>query len=122
MRSSTIQAVVQIYGRKKCQTTRKAVRFFAERQIEVQNVDLDQRTPGARELELFIQVVGADRLLDTESKEYKKRGLAYMEFDVSEELAGNPRLIRTPVVRSGREVVAGDDQAGWKRIAEGEKS
>jgi len=122
VRSSTIQAVVQIYGRKKCQTTRKAVRFFAERQIEVQNVDLDQRTPGARELELFIQVVGADRLLDTESKEYKKRGLAYMEFDVSEELAGNPRLIRTPVVRSGREVVAGDDQAGWKRIAEGEKS
>lgn len=110
--------MIQIYGRKKCKVTKKAERFFSERRIPYQSVDLDQKAPGARELELFAQAVGAAELLDTGSKAYRSRGLAYMEFDPLEEIAEDPSLLRTPIVREGREVSVGEDEAFWKRLAE----
>lgn len=109
--------VIQIYGRRKCRTTRKAERFFSDRRIQVQSIDLDRHTPGRREIELFFEVVGDD-VMDTDGAAYRKRGLAYMDFDPVDELEQHPELMRTPVVRSGREVVVGDDAAGWKRLAE----
>ena len=110
--------MVQIYGRKKCSCTRKAQRYFSDRGIQVQNVDLDQKSPGRREIELFVQVAGADALIDQDGKNYKARGLAYMDFDSVEELNENPALLRTPLVRSGRTIVVGEDEAGWRRVAE----
>jgi arsenate reductase-like glutaredoxin family protein len=110
--------VIQIYGRKNCSDTRKAERFFKERGIPVQYVDLDIRAPGTRELKLFAQVLGQDDLIDTEGKAYRTRGLAYLEFDPLEELAEHPELLRTPIVRADRRVVAGADPAGWKALAE----
>jgi len=114
-------SVIQIYGRRKCRATRKATRFFAERRIDVQNVDIDDRAPGAREIELFLQVAGPD-IVDTEGREYQEKGFAYMDFDPGEELARNPGLLRTPVVRLDRDIAVGDDEAGWKRIAESAKT
>ncbi|MFP4114952.1 MAG: arsenate reductase family protein [Spirochaetota bacterium] len=113
--------MIQIYGRKKCKDTKKAERFFSERRVPYQSVDLDAKAPGPREIELFAQVVGIDDLLDTGSKAYKNRGLAYMEFDPIEEIGQDPSLLRTPIVRDGREVSAGADEAFWKRLAERQK-
>lgn len=110
--------MIQIYGRKKCKDTRKAERFFKERRIPIQSIDLDVKAPGPRELELFAQAVGADGLIDTEGKEYRTRGLAYMDYDPLEEIAEDPALLRTPIVRDGREVAVGADEAFWKRLAE----
>ncbi len=114
--------MIQIYGRKKCKTSRKAERFFSERGIAFQSVDLDVKAPGRRELELFAEGIGIDALLDSESKAYKDRGLAYMEFDAIDEIASDPRLLRTPVVREGRSCAVGEDQAFWKRLADGARS
>ncbi|MFW6293807.1 MAG: arsenate reductase family protein [Spirochaetota bacterium] len=114
--------MIQIYGRKKCKTTRKAERFFNERGVEFQSVDLDAKTPGRRELELFASVIGIDAILDSDSKVYRDRGFAYMEFDAIEEIAEDPRLLRTPIVREGRECAVGDDPAFWKRLAERARS
>lgn len=111
--------MIQIYGRKKCKDTRKAERFFKERRIPVQSIDLDVKSPGPREVELFAQTVGIDALIDTQSKVYRERGLGYMEFDALEEIAENPALLRTPIVRDGREVAVGADEGFWRRIAEG---
>ena len=111
-------SVIQIYGRKKCKDTRKAERFFSERKIPYQSVDLDVKTPGRRELELFAEVVGADDLIDVDSKAYRARGLAYMEYDPLEEIAEDPSLMRTPVVREGRELSIGADETFWKHLAE----
>ena len=110
--------MVQIYGRKKCSGTRKAQRFFSDRRIQVQNIDFDQKSPGRREIELFIQVAGADALIDQNGKTYRARGLGYMEFDPADELTENSALLRTPIVRSGRTIVIGEDEAGWRRVAE----
>ena len=113
--------MIQIYGRKKCADTRKAVRFFKERRIPVQQVDVDQKAPGAREIELFVTVLGPEAVVDASSGEYQKRGLAYIDFDAAEELAEHPQLLRTPIVRRGRDLVCGADEAGWSRIAEDER-
>lgn len=110
--------VVQIYGRRKCKTSRKAERFFSERGIAFQSVDIDAKAPGRRELELFAEVIGIDAILDAESKAYRDRGFAYMEFDAIDEIASDPRLLRTPIVREGRACAVGDDPAFWKRLAE----
>lgn len=109
--------MIQIYGRKKCADTRKAERFFRERGVPYQLVDIDVKGPGARELELFASVLGADELLDTQSKRYRSRGLAYMEFDAVSEIADDPALLRTPIVRSGREVSIGPDTGFWEQLA-----
>jgi arsenate reductase-like glutaredoxin family protein len=110
--------VIQIYGRRKCKATRKAERFFSERGIPVQSIDLDVKPPGRRELELFVDVLGADALLDSQSKAYGERGFAYLEFDPVDEIAGDARLLRTPIVREGREVAIGEDESFWKRLAD----
>ncbi|MEE8440826.1 MAG: ArsC/Spx/MgsR family protein [Spirochaetia bacterium] len=111
--------MVQIYGRKKCSGTRKAQRFFSDRRIQVQNIDLDRKPPGKREIDLFVQVVGVDALVDKDGKIYRSRGLSYMEFDPVDELNENPDLLRTPIVRSGRMIVVGEDEAGWSTVADG---
>ena len=108
--------MIQIYGRRKCATTRKAQRFFSDRSIAVQYVDIDQKTPGTRELELFLQVAG-DRVIDTQGKLFQSRGLAYMDYDPLEEISESPGLLRTPIVRNGRSIVVGPDEAGWGQVA-----
>jgi arsenate reductase-like glutaredoxin family protein len=109
--------VIQIYGRKKCKDTRKAERFFKERGVQFQFVDLDQKAPGRREIELFLEVLGEDEVLDTEGKAYQKRGLAYMDFDAAEELEEHPELFRTPIVRDGRNLAAGSAESFWRDLA-----
>lgn len=110
--------MIQIYGRKKCSGTRKAQRFFSDRRIQIQNIDLDHKPPGRREIELFIQVAGADALIDQDAKVYRTRGLGYMEFDPADELNENPALLRTPIVRAGRTIVVGEDEIGWRGVAD----
>ena len=112
------ELVIQIYGRKKCKDTKKAERFFSERRIPYQLVDLDVKTPGRRELELFAEVAGAEELIDTGSKSYRRRGLEYMEYDPAEEIEEDPTLLRTPIVREGRKLSVGADEEFWKRLAE----
>lgn len=107
---------IQLYGRAKSSATRKAERFLKERGIAYQFVDLSKTAPGARELDLFAQVLGAEQLIDTESGAYQKRGMGYMEFDPVEEIAEDASLLRTPIMRAGRSLVIGEDEDGWKRL------
>jgi len=110
--------VIQIYGTKKCKGTQKAERFFKERNVAYQLVDLTVKAPGGREIDLFVQRIGEDNLIDTESKSYKKRGMHYMAFDAAEEIAADPKLLKTPIVREGQKVAVGVDEAFWAELAE----
>jgi len=117
-RGTTIASVIQIFGRKKCKDTQKATRFFKERRVEFQFVDIDLKGPAPRELDVFAQAAGKDALLDTESRSYRSRGMEYMEFDVLEEIARDPSLLRTPVVREGRRAAVGPDEEFWRALAD----
>lgn len=104
---------VQIFGTKKCQDTRKAERYFKERGIPYQFVDLTVRGLSRGELDRVKAAVGLDRLIDKDGKEYAKRNLKYLVHDVEEALLAYPLLFRTPIVREGAKSTVGYRPEVW---------
>lgn len=114
---------IQVIGTKKNNDTRKAERFFKERQVPFQFVDLKERPLSEGELKNISSAVPVDELIDTESREYEKKGLSYMEFDIFEELLENNVLLKLPIVRNGRRATVGYDPETWNTwIEEGSAS
>jgi len=93
---------IQIIGTKKSNNTKKAIRFFKERNIKFHFMDLNERKISEGELSNILARISVDDLLDTESQSYKKRGFAYMEYDPVEEILEDNSLMKTPVVRMVR--------------------
>ncbi len=109
---------IQIIGTKKSNNTKKAIRFFKERNIKFHFMDLNERKISEGELSNILARVSVDDLLDTESLTYKKKGFAYMEYDPLEEILEDNSLLRTPVVRNGKEVSVGNAIEVWKQWLE----
>ena len=108
---------IQIFGVKKCQDTRKAERYFKERKIPYQFIDLTIRGLSKGELHKVSTVVGLENLMDKEGKEYAKRNLKYMVHNVEEILLAHPLLLKTPIVRNGAKATVGycpDIWQDWK--------
>jgi arsenate reductase-like glutaredoxin family protein len=112
---------LQIFGTRKCALTRKAERFFKERHVDYHFVDLADKGISPGELKAVLRAVKADDLIDSGSKRYLDRGLAYMDFDIEAELIADPLLLRTPVVRDGSVAFAGDEPKAWADLATGKR-
>src|SRR5581483_980569 len=96
---------VQICGIKNSNATRAAERFFKERRVAIQFVDLKKKPMAPGEIRRFVERFGFAQLLDTESSAYVDAGLKYMRISDTEMLdriAGKPRLLRLPLVRAGK--------------------
>lgn len=106
--------IIQIFGTRKCRDTQKALRFFKERRIETQFIDLAQKGVSPGELNSIRQSVPLSHLIDTEGREYNKRNLKYLVHDVEEQLLEHPLLFRTPIVRYGKRATAGLEPDTWK--------
>ena len=106
---------VQILGTRKSNDTKKALRFFSERKIEYHFRDLGEKGLSRGELENICRTVDPKDLIDSESLQYKKRGMAYMDFDITEEVLEDSLLIRMPVVRFGKYSTVGYTPDVWKR-------
>jgi arsenate reductase (glutaredoxin) len=112
---------VQIFGVKNSQATRAAERFFKERRVPIQFVDLKQRPMAPGEIRRFIERFGPGALIDTESKAYSDAGLKYLKVSDAEMLGKierDPQLLRLPLVRSGNLLSAGRDEKAWGAMAE----
>ena len=109
---------MQIYGTRKCKLTKKAERFFRDRGIRYHFVDLNEHRLGQGELDNIRTAAKQESLIDTESPAYKNRGMAYMDYNETEEILANPLLLRTPLVREGARVIVGDNEPAWKALAE----
>ena len=97
--------------------TQKAERFFKERRIAYQRVDVLKYGIGRRELESVAAAVGGDALCDRESKAFRESVIAYTQ-DRETILAGlleRPQLLRLPLVRNGRLATAGFCPEVWER-------
>ncbi len=105
---------LQIFGSRKCPLTRKAERFFKERDKPYHFVDLADKGLSAGELKAIRAGARGESLIDSGSKLYKDRGLAFMDYDEDEELLARPLLLRSPVVRDGARIAIGDDMEAWK--------
>jgi len=108
---------IQVFGTRKCKDTRKAERWFKERDVRYQFVDLAEKGISPGELRAVRDAVGKDALLDASGPRYAKRGLSWMEHDPEEEALADPLLLRTPIVRDGRRAVIGFDPEGWRTLA-----
>ena len=109
---------IQIFGLKKCSQTKKAERFFKERNIPFQLINMQEKPMSRGELQSVSGTVPPGELIDTEGREYSRLNLKYMNFSIEEKLLENPILFRTPIVRNGKKATAGYDPETWKRWIE----
>lgn len=108
---------VQVFGTKKSADSRKALRFFAERRVRVQFVDLAERAAAPGELTRFAQKFGVSALIDRAGKRFAELGLRsalYSDDRWLEQLVEEPQLLRLPLVRCRHKLSIGLDEAAWK--------
>jgi len=110
---------MQIYALKKNFAVQKAERFFKERRVTLQAVDLKKHHPGLRELQLFARAAGsAYNLVDRSSTAVMSHPVAHTDNEeiILGYLAEHPEFMRTPIVREGQKVVIGEDPEGWQKL------
>ena len=108
---------IQIFGLKKCSETRKAQRFFKERRIPFHFIDLSQKEMSKGELRSVAARVPLEDLIDTAGKRFVERGLTHASLNavrIETLLLEDALLMRTPVVRNGREATVGNCPGVWK--------
>ena len=105
---------VQIYGKKDCPDTRKAERWFKERKIPFQFIDLKIKGLAPREFETIAAAVGVEALADKTSKRFLEKGLGAMSPSrLRSVLEADSLLLKTPMVRNGRLATLGFEPGVW---------
>ena len=108
---------IQIFGTKKSADARKAERYFKERGIKFQYVDLKEKGLSKGELTSVMQAVGGlDRLIDEKAKDQETVTLLryIAEEDKLEKVLENPQVLVQPIVRNGRKATVGYQPDVWK--------
>ena len=108
---------IQIFGTKKCNDTKKAQRFFKERGIKFQFIDMKEKGMSKGELRSVCQAVGGiDNLLDEKTKDQDALALVkYISADEKEDkILENQQILKTPVVRNGKQATVGYQPDVWK--------
>ena len=107
---------IQIYGKAKCFDTKKAERYFKERGIKFQSVDIIKYGLSKGEYTSVRNAMGGMApLIDEKSKEYEARHIKYLANteDVEECLLENPGMFKTPIVRNGKKATVGYQPETW---------
>lgn len=106
---------IQIFGKSKCFDTKKAERWFKERRVKFQSIDLAQKGMSRGEFDSVRRAVGGlDALIDPKAKDAASLSYLAFEDDQVEKLLENPKLMRTPVVRNGRQATVGYCPEIWE--------
>lgn len=107
---------IQIFGIKKCFDTKKAERYFKERNVKFQFIDLKEKAISKGELTNIKNAVGLEDLIDKKSKDYTKLNLDKIRSaEMREEiLLKNPSLYMTPIVRNGKKATVGYKPEVWQ--------
>ena len=109
---------IQIFGKSKCFDTKKAERYFKERGIRVQSVDLPRYGLSAGEFASVCRAVGGwAALLDEKHPDAALERCLASDTAREEKLLENHRMLRTPIVRNGRQATVGycpEVWAEWK--------
>lgn len=108
---------IQIFGTKKSFDTKKAQRYFKERRIKFQFIDLREKEMSKGELQSVIRAVGGlDALIDPKAKDQDTVALiTYLaESQKFDKLLENQQVLREPIVRNGKQATVGYEPDTWK--------
>lgn len=108
---------IQIFGKKKCFDTKKSERYFKERGIKFQRIELESKGLSKGEFNSVLSSVGSlDELIDYNSKDKDALLLKYLsrDSDKIEKLLENSMLLKTPIVRNGKVATVGYKPEVWK--------
>jgi arsenate reductase-like glutaredoxin family protein len=97
---------IQIFGKSKSFDTKKAERYFKERRIKFQSIDLVRYGMSGKEFDSVLRAVGGiDNLIDWESKSPEVTLMKYMDDKRAKEdkVYEDPSLMKTPIVRNGKQ-------------------
>ena len=98
---------IQIFGKNKCFDTKKAQRYFKERNIKFQFINLDEKEMSKKEFESVLRQVGIDSMIDPKAKDKElsnKEDKVYL----------NQHILKTPIVRNGKLATVGYEPNVWK--------
>ena len=101
---------IQIFGKSKCFDTKKAERYFKERRIKYQMIDLMRFGMSGKEFDSVLRGVGGiDNLIDWDSKSQEVTNMKYMDDKLAKEdkVFDAPELMKTPIVRNGKQATVG---------------
>ncbi len=109
---------IQIFGTKKCNETKKAERFFKERGIRFQFIDLTEKGMSKGEMAAVAQANGGiDNLINPDAKD--KDTLTLIRYlsdeDRMAKIFENQQILKTPVVRNGKQSTIGYMSEVWKK-------
>lgn len=107
---------IQIFGKNKCFDTKKAERWFKERRIKYQYIDLNRYGMSGKEFDSVLRAVGGiDNLIDWDSKAQDVILMKYMDDKRAKEnkVFDDPTLMKTPIVRNGKQATAGFAPEIW---------
>ncbi|MFA9375112.1 MAG: arsenate reductase family protein [Lachnotalea sp.] len=108
---------IQIFGKSKCFETKKAERYFKERGMKYQSIDMSQKGMSKGEFNSVKQAVGGYiNMIDEKAKDQDTLMLVkYLaEEDKEEKLLENPKLLKTPIVRNGKMATVGFKPEIWR--------
>lgn len=108
---------IQIFGFRNDSETRKALRFFSDRRVKTQFVDLKEKPASKGELRGFVDRFGIDAILDRSSKRFHELGLQSAHYGADrwlEILVDEPALLKTPLTRKKPRVAVGYSPDDWK--------
>lgn len=108
---------IQIFGTKKSFDTKKAQRYFKERRIRFQFIDLREKEMSKGELQSVMRAVGGlDALTDPKAKDQDTVALiTYLaESQKFDKLLENQQILREPIVRNGKQATVGYEPDTWK--------
>lgn len=105
---------IQIFGKSKCFDTKKAERYFKERRIKYQYIDIIKYGMSRGELNSVKSAVGLEAMLNTEDEDYPLVKYLASEDAKMDKLYETPYLIKSPVVRNGKQATVGYCPDVWK--------
>lgn len=108
---------IQIFGTKKSADTRKAERYFKERGIRFQSIDMKEKGLSKGEFQSVLQAVGGlEAIVDWEGKDKDLLALIryITESDKAEKVFENQQVLKLPIVRNGRQATIGYAPDIWK--------
>jgi len=110
---------IQIYSGKKNFDTQKAERYFKERRIPFQMLDLKKHKLGEREVRLMLTAIGMDHLIDREDKKVREHPACYYNNPdmLIPAIQEAPWLLRLPIVRNGNKITVGYQPDVWDQWA-----